>query len=63
MANIVGQYTDAEFQQMYQQRKNSVVKNTIAKDKCVLKSGNHTYNYYMQHQDGSWTNYDCKTKY
>ena len=29
---------------------------------CVTKNGN-TYNYYQRNHNGTWDNYDCKTRY
>ncbi len=29
----------------------------------IIRKVGNTVNYYKQHFDGSWTNYDCKTKY
>ena len=61
---IQGQYTDSELQSMYQERVNDFNRsNKHVKNHVVLKFGNSTFNYYTQHSDGSWTNYDCKTKY
>jgi hypothetical protein len=34
----------------------------LKRGKITRRCGN-TYNYYCQHSDGSWTNYNCKTKY
>lgn len=28
---------------------------------AIIKYGKYTYNYWTQHSDGSWTNYDCKS--
>lgn len=60
-----GQLTDNELQAMYQKKGDFLDRreNKVAVNHVVIKSGNHTYNYYTQHEDGSWTNYDCKTKY
>jgi len=33
------------------------VSNNIA----VTRYGKSTVNYWIQHEDGSWTNYNCKT--
>ena len=30
-------------------------------DHAVIKYGKWTYNYYTQHEDGSWTNYAVET--
>lgn len=30
-------------------------------DHAVIKYGKYTYNYYTQHEDGSWTNYAVET--
>lgn len=54
-----GQYTNSEFEQMLQGSLHGRDYNT---GKAWIKTGN-TVNYYIQHEDGSWTNYDCKTKY
>ncbi len=54
-----GQYTDKEMKDM------SII-STVKEYQngyCIAKYGKHTFNYYRQESDGSWTNYDCKTKY
>lgn len=57
MKSIIGQYANEDFQNNIRK-----IANTHAVGKCVIKRGS-TINYYIQHQDGSWTNYDCKTVY
>ena len=54
-----GMYTDQEFRRMYER---ATAKGNYTTGRAWTKNG-HTINYYHQHTDGSWTNYDCKTKY
>lgn len=56
-----GQYTNTEFEQMLQNSKMMSGRNYDNGTAWIIKG--NTTNYYMQHEDGSWTNYDCKTKY
>jgi len=49
---IKGQLSEQEFYSKYGNHPNG---------KAIIKYGKATYNYWMQHDDGSWTNYDCKT--
>ena len=58
---MIGQYSNEEFLQMYRNCKNEKACD-IGIGWAYMKYGNTTYNYYNQHSDGSWTNYDCKTK-
>ena len=52
---MIGQLSDDEFRNKYP---------NAAKDDgtAVTRYGKETFNYWQQHNDGSWTNYDCKTK-
>jgi hypothetical protein len=50
---IKGQRTREEFAQQY---------GANYQEHAVIKYGKSTYNYWMQHDDGSWTNYDCRTR-
>lgn len=49
-----GQISNDTFKNQYPEHKNTC-------NHAVTRRGN-TVNYWMQHSDGSWTNYDCKTK-
>lgn len=59
---MIGQFSDTEFKQLLARvgwlRSNVNYEYNIA----WIITGNTT-NYYKQEVDGSWTNYDCKTKY
>lgn len=50
---IQGQRTREEFAQQY---------GANYQGHAIIKYGKSTYNYWTQHSDGSWTNYDCRTK-
>ena len=50
-----GQYTLEEIMQMAGEKR-------IIRGRIIRRTGNN-FNYYIQHEDGSWTNYDCRTKY
>jgi hypothetical protein len=58
---MIGQYSNDEFEQMLSKAFMCHSRNYETKI-ASIRVGN-TYNYYKQHDDGSWTNYDCKTKY
>lgn len=47
-----GQRTQHEFAQQY---------GANHQGHAVIKYGKFTYNYWLQHDDGSWTNYKCET--
>jgi len=51
-----GQLSDKEFRYSYP---NAQINNSTRI--AITKYGKSTYNYWMQHKDNSWTNYDCKT--
>lgn len=52
-----GQYTDEEMKAMT----NSLDSISPERDHIVRLRGK-TVNYYYQNDDGSWTNYHCRTK-
>ena len=59
---MTGQYTNEEFLAMYDKAgigRRGI--NPLTK-RAWICYGRYTVNYYVQHEDGSWTNYDCKTK-
>lgn len=58
---MIGQYSNDEFLQMYKSSQN--FKTMISPDTAVIRYGKNTYNYYTQHEDYSWSNYDCITDY
>lgn len=51
-----GQISNEEFLSKYPNAEKNVSTN-----KAVTRYGKYTINYWIQHEDGSWTNYDCKT--
>ncbi len=55
---MIGQYTTNELTRM-----GNIISTVMDFDSghCVRRCGK-TINYYRQEPDGSWTNYDCKTK-
>lgn len=53
-----GQYSHAEFLIMYAKRGSTF---DVVNGHATIHYGKETTNYYYQHSDGSWTNYDCKT--
>lgn len=55
---IQGQLSDAEFKAYYPHAKIN-----YSKGLATIRYGKYTTNYWVQHSDGSWTNYDCKTNY
>lgn len=57
---MIGQLTDGEFVEKLSISGGNV--DYITK-KAVIRYGKYTYNYYVQHSDGSWTNTECKTIY
>lgn len=57
---MIGQYSDEQFKAMYN---NAILKGGYSTGIAWIKYGKYTYNYYTQHNDKSWTNFDCKTKY
>lgn len=52
---ITGQMSDTEFRATYP---NAHIK---ADGTATTRYGMRTVNYWLQHPDKSWTNYDCKT--
>jgi len=46
----MAQYPDAQITQ------------ASGKRTAITRYGRNTVNYWVQYSDGSWTNYDCKTK-
>lgn len=59
---MIGQYSNEEFMQMYQECKN-VKEWDVSTGTAWMKYGTQTYNYYRQHSDSSWTNFDCRTRF
>jgi len=60
---MIGQYSNDEFIAMYQKAGPLKRGHDLVNKTAWVQSGSATFNYYRQHEDGSWTNYDCKTKY
>ena len=56
-----GQYTTAELLKMGNII--STANSNPGLQPIIIRKVGNTINYYCQHYDGSWTNYDCKTKY
>lgn len=57
MKKIQGQLTHEQFLTSYPQARINAHAGT-----AITLYGKYTVNYWHQHSDGSWTNYDCKTK-
>lgn len=57
-----GQYTDSEFIRMIE--KAGWMRSDIdyISKTAWIQFGKWTINYYLQESDGSWTNYNCRTK-
>ena len=55
MKTIIGQLSNEQFMDSYP---NATLKNDGT---AITKYGRSTINYWIQHEDNSWTNYDCKT--
>ena len=53
---MVGQLTDMEFRTKYP---TAMIRNDSRT--AITYYGKYTINYWIQHEDYSWTNYDCKT--
>lgn len=56
---IVGQFTNSEFQNMFTKATIKGVNYTTGIH--WIKYGKKTTNYFIQHSDGSWTNFNCVT--
>lgn len=54
-----GQYTDEEMKDKIRRAHKKTLDNWL--DGRVILQVGRTVNYYMQHSDGSWTNYNCRT--
>ena len=59
---MIGQFSDMEFKQMLV-KAGWLRSNVNYEYNVAWITHRHTINYYKQEVDGSWTNYDCKTKY
>ena len=56
---MIGQYTHKEMVSM-----KGIVSSVYQLEQgLIVRKRGHTYNYYRKESDGSWTNYDCRTKY
>lgn len=58
---MIGQYSNEEFEAMVEKAGIMRAKINYPNKTAVIRYGRETHNYYHQHSDGSWTNYDCKT--
>lgn len=57
---MIGQYTEVEFFEKYDRAPS---KGINLSDGVAWIRISATTNYYCRESDGSWTNYDCKTRY
>jgi hypothetical protein len=57
---MIGQYSEAEFFAKYDAARSKGI--DLTEGTAWIHHG-HTYNYYRRESDGSWTNYNCSTKY
>jgi hypothetical protein len=57
---MIGQFTEAEFFEKYDRAQ---YKGGKLSDGLVWLRFGATINYYRRESDGSWTNYDCRTRY
>jgi len=57
--NQIGTHSDAEFMAQYP---DAQITQASGKRTAITRYGRNTVNYWVQYSDGSWTNYDCKTK-
>jgi len=55
---MIGQYTEEELFSM----KGIISSAQLLYQGKVVRLIGKTYNYYIRESDGSWTNYDCRTK-
>ena len=49
---MIGQRSKEDFAKQYGKQH---------EDHAVIRYGKYTLNYWTQHEDGSWTNYNCET--
>lgn len=59
---MTGHYTNEEMEAKFMANPTRHTRNYETRT-AIIHYGRSTVNYYMQHADGSWTNYDCKTTY
>jgi len=58
---MIGQLSNSEFLSIYE-RASQFRRGADLMSRIVwVMYGKSTINYYTQHEDGSWTNYKCKT--
>ena len=55
--DMIGQLSDSNFKELFP---NALIDNSTRT--TITYFGRDTINYWRQEEDGSWTNYDCKTK-
>ena len=60
MPNQIGQLSEAEFFQMFDSAKHKSI--NLTDGLAWIMVGNFTDNYYRRERDGSWTNYDCRSR-
>lgn len=60
---IQGQLTEEQFVSMLSSKSPFEYNVNYITKIAIVRYGKNTVNYYRQHDDGSWTNYDCKTVY
>jgi hypothetical protein len=59
---MIGQISDNEFKVLYDKAGQFRRGMNYSQGTAWLMYGKSTINFYIQHEDKSWTNYDCKTK-
>jgi hypothetical protein len=58
---MIGQLSNKEFIDLYSIAAEGRKGFNPVTRKAWIKYGKETFNYYHQHDDNSWTCYDCKT--
>jgi hypothetical protein len=58
---MIGQITNSEFLSLFERTSYFRKGFNAVNGTAWLMYGASTINYYMQHKDGSWTNYKCRT--
>ena len=58
---MIGQLSNIEFKKLYEKAGTLRRGHNLLTKQAWIMYGVRTVNYYIQHEDGSWTNYNCKT--
>jgi hypothetical protein len=58
---MIGQLSNSEFLSRYERTSQFRRGVDLMSRTAWIMYGKSTINYYAQHEDGSWTNYKCKT--